>query len=414
MYLLETTTFELRSSLQPTFTQEGYAILSHRWVGPEITFDQLKGKTSGLHAGNASDRTPQVDKIRGAARTARHLGLKWIWIDSCCIDRANAVEQTESINSMFKWYRDAKVCITYLSDVQKQEPQRFDSLEREEPSIWFSRGWTLQELLAPRDIRFYDKDWKFIGTKMTQAQTLERITGIETHYLTGVKHFGTACIATKMSWMAGRTTTRVEDIAYSMLGIFNVYMTMQYGEALLSASRDESLFAWKMLSPTAGMRFIRGAEQDITWEPGEWGLLAASPDWFADSVRVTTERPPDIIRLPRGFTMAQAGIAVQIPLVPSRLLEHLIIIAGVGLTLPIVLRMYRSRCRKDFEYPLKCSLQNEAGGQTPVRIYLRPVSTGYKRIRSWEFGRGDTSKHLRTLKRTEEGIVFQPKNGYLD
>ncbi|KAJ3579341.1 hypothetical protein NPX13_g1226 [Xylaria arbuscula] len=322
-----------------------------------------------------------------------------------------------------------------------------------------------------RDMRFYDKDWKFIGTKMTQVQTFERIIGkrqlstgkvkLEKFYSDTLKTLKSlqrsdwsrkclqgpdcvlnrrlrrqsflfsdgvlalpTCIATKMSWMAGRTTTRVEDVAYSMLGIFNVYMTTQYGEgvhafmrlqqALLSASRDESLFAWKMPSPAAGMRFIRGAEQDITWEPVAWGLLAASPGWFGDSARVTTERPPDIIRLPRGFAMAQAGIAVQIPLAPPRLLEHLIIIARVGLTLPIALRMYRSRCRKDFEYPLKCSLQNEAGGQTPVRIYLRPVSTGYKRIRSWEFGRGDTSKHLRTLKRTEEGIVFQPTNGYLD
>ncbi|KAI1419582.1 HET-domain-containing protein [Xylaria sp. FL1777] len=402
MYLLDTKTYELRCDLQPTFAQEGYAILSHRWVGQEITFDQLKSKISGLRASNAPARTPPIDKIRGAAQTARHLGLKWIWIDSCCIDRANAVEQTESINSMFKWYRDAKVCIIYLNDVQKQEPQRFHSSEREGPSIWFSRGWT--------------RNFSHHGTCA--------------HYLMGVRHFGTACIAAKMSWMAGRTTTRVEDLAYSMLGIFNINMTTQYGEGmrafmrlhqtLLSTSRDESLFAWRMPAPDAGTRFIRGTDQDITWESGEWGLLAPSPDWFKGSARVTTESPPNIERPLKGFEIAQAGIVAQIPSVGTRVSDHLLMIlgvatiAGVCIAGQVVSGLHRSRCKKDFEYPLRCWLQNEAGRQTLVRIYLRPVSTGYKRLRSCEFGRCNVTEGLRTFKRTKKGIIFQPVSGYLD
>ncbi|KAI0914589.1 HET-domain-containing protein [Ustulina deusta] len=437
MHLLDTTTYELRSDLQPIFRQEGYAVLSHRWVGQEITFDQLKDETAGLRSGKAPARTPQVDKIRGAAQTARDLGIRWIWIDSCCIDRANAVEQTESINSMFKWYRDAKVCITYLSDVQKDEPrvdapgpERLDSVERDGPSIWFSRGWTLQELLAPQDMRFYDKDWNFIGTRMTLARLLERTTGIDSHYLTGEKHFGTACIAAKMSWMAGRTTTRVEDIAYSMLGIFNINMTTQYGEGmrafmrlqqtLLSTSKDESLFAWRMPERDAWAKFTCGAAQDIAWEADEWGLLAPSPDWFKDSVHVITEHPPEIGRPLKAFEMTQGGIVAPIPVVGTRAWESLLlglgvlVLVGICIAVPIVNDSSVKRGKKDFEYTLNCWIRNQAGRPMPVRIYLRPVLAGYKRIRCCEFGAGDIGANPRSSEVTKEAIIFQPATGYLD
>ncbi|TRX87731.1 hypothetical protein FHL15_011381 [Xylaria flabelliformis] len=325
MHLLDTTTYELRSGSQITFRQEGYAVLSHRWVGQEITYDQLKDEIEGLRLNTALARTPQLDKIRRATETARNLGIKWIWIDSCCINRANAIEETESINSMLKWYSDAKICITYLDDVQNHEhygealsPKCLGSLERDSPSIWFSRGWTLQELLSPQDIRFYDKDWNFIGTKMTLAGVLEEITGIDKCYLTREKHFETACITTKMSWMAGRTTTRVEDIAYSMLGILNINMTTQYGEglrafnrlqqALLSTSGDESHFSWKMPDRNTRSRFIYGVDQYIVWEADEWSLLGPSPDWFKDSGNMTAEHPPHIGRRLKASDMTQDGL----------------------------------------------------------------------------------------------------------
>ncbi|KAI3319761.1 HET-domain-containing protein [Xylariaceae sp. AK1471] len=437
MHLLDTTTYELRSDLQSNFRQEGYAILSHRWVGQEITFDQLKGEIAGLCSGTKPERTPQVNKVRGAVDIARNLGIKWIWIDSCCIDRTNAVEQTESINSMFKWYRDAKVCITYLSDVRKHEPHvdtpapdAFDSVERKGPSMWFSRGWTLQELLAPPDLRFYDRDWNFIGTKTTLAHLLERTTGIDAHYLTGKRHFATACIAAKMSWMAGRMTTRVEDTAYSMLGIFNINMTIQYGEGsrafmrlqqvLLSTSKDESLFAWRMPEPDAGTKFTCGTSQEIAWEAGEWGLLAPSPDWFRDSGYVTTARPPNIERPLKGFEMTPDGIVASIPGVATREWEDLIMclgvitLIGICIATEITTKSIQKREKKDFEYLLQCQIRNQMGRLTPIRIYLRPVSTGYKRIRCLEFGQGDEDSQPRSLTATNEGIIFQPSTGYPD
>ncbi|KAI0185607.1 hypothetical protein EV127DRAFT_348003 [Xylaria flabelliformis] len=355
MHILDTTTYELRSGRQSTFRQDGYAVLSHRWVGQEeITYDQLKDEIKGLRSNTAPARTPQLDKIFRAAETARNLGIKWIWIDSCCINYADAIEQTKSINSMLKWYSDAKLCITYLNDVQKHEPygdalgpKCLDSLERDGPSIWFSRGWTLQELLSPQDIRFYDKDWNFIGTKMTLARVLEEITGIDQCYLTREKHFETACITTKMSWMAGRTTTRVEDIAYSMLGILNINMTTQYGEglrafkrlqqALLSMSGDECLFSWKMPDRNTRSKFIYGVGQYAAWEADEWSLLGASPDWFKDSGNMTAECPLHVGRRLKASEMTQDGILrPNSPACITRAWGGLVILLGVV----VLLRAY--------------------------------------------------------------------------
>lgn len=115
---------------------------------------------------------PQLEKIRGACEIARQRGLQWMWIDTCCINKTSTVEENESINSMFKWYRDAKLCVTYLDDVRiggkgppakerniNKTPDIFRSIvDNRKYTAWFSRGCTLQELLAPRHMEFYDAD----------------------------------------------------------------------------------------------------------------------------------------------------------------------------------------------------------------------------------------------------------------
>ncbi|CAJ2499685.1 Uu.00g025380.m01.CDS01 [Anthostomella pinea] len=329
MRVLDTTTFELHSGDQSQFKREKYAILSHRWVGNEITIGQLKDVVSELRSHRTPASTPQIDKIRGACKTARELGYRYLCIDSCCIDKSNAVELDRSLNSMLQWYSGAEVCITYLGDVDTsrsttsvdggQGPDIFDSIERKGPSLWFSRGWTLQELLAPRDLRFYDRNWDFIDTKQELADAIAHVTGIEADYLTGRKNFRTACIAAKMSWLAGRTTTETEDIAYSMLGIFGVRMNTRYSEGteafmrlqreLLTAPnlpRYETLFAWRMPDANAGLHLL-GPVQDMNWQAGEWGLLAASHKWFKDSGGVTLDQAPPIQRPAKGFGMAGQG-----------------------------------------------------------------------------------------------------------
>lgn len=127
MCLLETATFELQSGEQSVFRDEGYAILSYRWIGHEISPSQLSGHIAELKTGEKPMSTPQLEKIRRSCALARGQGIKCMWINSCCINNTSTVEETASINSMFRWYRDAKVCITYLSDVKKEPHSTSDT-----------------------------------------------------------------------------------------------------------------------------------------------------------------------------------------------------------------------------------------------------------------------------------------------
>ncbi|KAJ8120805.1 hypothetical protein ONZ43_g2583 [Nemania bipapillata] len=432
MHLLNTATFKLNAGDQAIFKQkEGYAILSHRWVGEEISFQQLPDVEPELCSGKTPSSTPQIDKIRGASKVARELNSQLLWIDSCCIDKTNAVELDETIRSMFKWYGGSKVCITYLDDVEStggRGPAIFNSNEVEGPSKWFTRGWTLQELLAPNNMRFYNKNWVYIGTKHDHADALAQITGIDAEYLTGKKSFREACVAVKMSWMAGRTTTRVEDIAYSMLGIFNVHMNTRYGEGmeafmrlqqeLLTASNlliDESLFAWRMPKPEAGIELC-SPRQEIEWQEGEWGLLAASPEWFKHSGRVVIDGTSKIQRPPNEFKVARAGVIAYIPSVGTTKSEWVFRAATVwsivGVPLVYIPRtmLPKRRGRKAFEYPLKACIPDQQGRLRPVRILLSPVPNGFQRIHSTEFVEGIARRDPRRGP-VEEGKVLQPLLG---
>lgn len=359
MHLLSTTTFELRTSDQAYFRQQGYAILSHHWVGDEIDFKQLQAVTAELLSGKTPASTPQIDKIRGACKIARGSGFEWLWIDSCCIDKSNAVELND-VDSTGSW-----------------EPGVFDSTEKEGASLWFSRGWTLQELLAPSELIFYNKHWDYIGTKHEHARALAQITGIKAEYLVGVKNFRAACIATKMSWMAGRTTTRAEDIAYSMLGIFDVHMNTRYGEGAEAFMRlqkesltapnllvDESLFAWRMPAPNSGAKLL-GPSQETKWEAGEWGLLAPCPEWFKQSGGVTLEQTPIIESQPRSFDLTQGSVVAWIPTAggtktEATLAGFSIITFTMCFYYPLIQpKMRANRIAKDFEYPLKACMRDQ-------------------------------------------------------
>ena len=93
----------------------------------------------------------------------RNLKLRYLWIDTCCIDKRSTSEESESINSIFRWFEEARICLVYLPDVGKGFPKAFSESE------WCTRGWTLQELLAPKDVTFFDCDWKNIGTKTSRS-----------------------------------------------------------------------------------------------------------------------------------------------------------------------------------------------------------------------------------------------------
>lgn len=423
MRVLDTTTFQLHAGDQLQFKNDGYAILSHRWGEREVTFSQLDAHVDELRTGAAPLSTPALDKIRGACEVAREQhGLRWMWIDSCCINKTSTVEETESIVSMFKWYRDAKVCLTYLWDVTKKPTADRSRSAATSPAIfqrtgcpeklseWFERGWTLQELLAPRAMVFYDGCWTELGTKASLAPELERATGIGARYLTGADRFEKASIAAKMSWMAGRVTGRGEDIAYSMLGIFDVALLPQYGEgklrafmrlqhALLAKSTDESIFAWRMPDePEAAKKYNNAAKG--SWESGEWGLLAPTPEWFCDSGRVVAdpedEKVQRIARPNGGFFMAQQGL--QVSMAPIEWTNaawvwadlSMLVLAGATVVGLVGYFAYRRRKLKgDGKFTLNCWERDDRGNLAAVRIYVRPLALEptrmVKRIRCQEY-----------------------------
>lgn len=152
------------------------------------------------------------------------------------IDKTNYTELSESINSMYEWYRQSRVCYAYLEDVPSAidvfstRPSRsFDSTKTFERSKWFTRGWTLQELIAPEVVEFLARDWTEVGTKASLAVELAHITGIDARVLNGAD-VSICNVAERLSWAASRKTTKVEDAAYCLLGIFGVNMPLIYGE----------------------------------------------------------------------------------------------------------------------------------------------------------------------------------------
>ena len=193
------------------------------------------------------------EKIRRTCELARAHGYKYIWIDSCCIDKSSSSELSEAINSMYLWYRTAHICYAFLGDVpRKDDPKRKESFFRK--SRWFRRGWTPQELIAPELVIFVSKEWCVFGTKATLGELVEDITGIDRGILEHKISLDQVSIAARMSWAANRETTRVEDQAYSLLGIFDIHMPTLYGEGprafrrlqeeILRRIPDQSIFAW--------------------------------------------------------------------------------------------------------------------------------------------------------------------------
>jgi hypothetical protein len=202
-----------------------YAILSHTWGDDEFLFEDLVNGTGESKAG--------YEKIIFCGEQAAHDSLQYFWVDTCCIDKWKIPELSHAINSMFRWYKNAAKCYAFLSDVSAPTTDAQLHQDTWEASFrqsrWFTRGWTLQELLAPALVDFFSSERQRIGDKASLEQQICEITGIPITALRG-DSLDEFSIPERMAWMVGRQTKEEEDIAYSLIGLFAVSMEFRYGE----------------------------------------------------------------------------------------------------------------------------------------------------------------------------------------
>ena len=358
MRLLDTHTGQFVEK-DPSDKETRYAILSHTWdQAGEQTYKQLKKiQKRHAHTSRASliTRLSSIwteaelsPKIRDACSHARTEGFRYIWIDSCCIDKTSSSELSEAINSMYAWYARADICYAYLADVPTEEDHTKDgSCFRK--SRWFTRGWTLQELLAPPHLVFLSKSWKPLGSKLALVELVHRTTNINPEALLEAQSLDKFSVAQRLSWASKRETTRVENRAYSLLGIFDINMPILYGEGERAFRRlqeeimrripDQTLFAWldlkRLVYPHSAL------DEPVTTTSSDYNgqlwvlqetqprhvqsLLAPSLDRFADGGRITTipyeelfqRLPGPRLHLPApDYAFTPLGIRTQVPVIP--------------------------------------------------------------------------------------------------
>lgn len=296
MRLLNTDTLELVEFSDAEIPE--YAILSHRWQREEVTFKDM-------HNGSHQSREGYA-KIKSCCELAQQRGMAYAWIDTCCIDKSSSAELTESINSMYQWYAKAHECYAYISDVDIQDLDTPESQDQFAASAWFTRGWTLQELIAPSEVLFYNKRWARFGHKTELQTLLSKITSVDASVLAGSLPPSSCSVAQRMSWASKRNTTRAEDIAYCLLGIFEVNMPLLYGEGsraffrlqrkIIKQYDDQTIFAW-------------------TDNQEQKPVFAPSPACFSNLQSLVCVYPTNDTR--EGYTLANSGLSIQVMLIPS-------------------------------------------------------------------------------------------------
>jgi len=272
MRLLSSDSLRLFEFFEESIPQ--YVILSHTWGQDEVTFQDIQNLEE-------AKRKKGFSKLEGCCKKAQSDGFQWVWIDTCCIDKSSSAELSEAINSMYQWYMKSQICYAYLEDV-------LHSAEDYSRSRWFTRGWTLQELIAPSIVEFYTVGWVEIGTKMSLAKKISRITAIDEAVLEDNSQMVKINIASRMSWASQRETTRIEDKAYCLMELFGINMPLLYGEGrrafhrlqeeIMKMHEDYTLFAWA--NPRARKAGHCNPAESLTSYPSD-GFLAESPHDFS-------------------------------------------------------------------------------------------------------------------------------------
>ncbi|KAI0643318.1 heterokaryon incompatibility protein-domain-containing protein [Trametes meyenii] len=386
MWLLHTKSYKLREFSLEKAIETRYAILSHCWETsdhrteldesrydasppaspvpgsdtsqslealelpniPRSVTEEFEVTFSDIQDLSRARMKPGWAKVKNACAKARESRYDWIWIDTCCIDKSSSAELSEAINSMFTWYQCASVCYIYLRDVPAGEnPSGEDSSFRK--SRWFTRGWTLQELIASNSNSvFFSHEWTVIGSRKFLAPTVEEITGIDRSVLATFEIdkqsrndvVSSTSIAKRFSWAAGRETTRPEDMAYSLMGLFGVHMPIIYGEGgekafrrlqneIVTNSTDHSIFAfgrsvtkYDSLFPALHPPLFHTEPMSYRELIESWSL-APSPGSFQKDVSRAIETVP-VEELPRllglsppselHYVFTNLGVRISLPL----------------------------------------------------------------------------------------------------
>jgi hypothetical protein len=340
MRLVNTRTLELEEFFDTS--TPNYAILSHTWEKEEVIFSDMTdlGKARWKYG---------FAKLEGACHLAATQGYDYIWIDTCCIDKSSSAELSEAINSMYIWYACSAVCYAYLSDV--------DNRTQIGDSRWFTRGWTLQELIAPRFVEFYAADWAYLGNNPSLISTISRASRVDERVLARQVDPLEVSVAKRMYWASGRTTTRLEDEAYCMMGLFGVNMPLLYGEGdkaflrlqqeITKVTHDQSILAW-YCAPSESDMLMHYPSSSLL------GFFAPSPSCFALSGNITTSvlswdgggglGPIDITRVMTQFSAVLKPGASDKPLVDYEVILQCEIGPVPGTFATLLLR-------RDFENP---------------------------------------------------------------
>jgi hypothetical protein len=298
MRLINTRTLELEEFHDKS--KISYAILSHTWEQDEVTYQDWQDLS-------IASKKAGYSKIKSACQAASQRQLEYLWVDTNCIDKTSSSELSEAINSMFAWYRDANVCFAYLADIPPRSAQ--GDIPDLSASRWFTRGWTLQELLASTRLIFFARDWSIIETLVALAPEVSAITRIDVDFIIGEQALSQASVAKKMSWLSTRVTTRIEDMAYCMLGIFDINMPLLYGEGsrafirlqeeIIKVSNDHTIFCW-----------IWSNIVPINWV----SMLAPYPLTFRHSGHFIRKRNIGGVK---PFSMTNAGLSISLPLIQA-------------------------------------------------------------------------------------------------
>ncbi|CVK92023.1 related to beta transducin-like protein [Fusarium mangiferae] len=306
MRLINTRTLELHEFSSDDVPP--YAILSHTWGAEEVTFQDWQNRRP------AASKQGFL-KIQNACSQSLSQNLGWLWVDTNCIDKTSSAELTEEINSMFEYYQKSEVCFAYLADVPTSSEDKNLLFSQIRASRWFTRGWTLQELIAPRHLVFYAADWSRIGKKEGPfADLIASITNIDTIYLSGVRNISSVSVAKRMSWLANRRTTRIEDMAYCMLGIFDINLSPIYGEGrraffrlqeeIIRTCNDHTIFCWEW-------------NDDV---PRDWASFLAPWPTVYRSAGDYEQLNSDGISV---FSMTNAGLSIRLPVITAFGASHI-------------------------------------------------------------------------------------------